>query len=374
MLEKVKKVCGSGAAPGVGALLSECPTFRMSGHMKLAALCDALGLQSELQAAQRVFDLFGATWGSRTSREARWSDITDDSSPFEFSVAIEDGTPELRMLTEAQGDQPSLLSNWLAAWQLTAEIRRAHGVSLARAQCIADVFEPTKRTSVFSLWHAACFRHGRLPTFKLYFNPLARGEDKAEEVVEEAFSRLGQSGCFAWVKQYAMLRDSDDQLVYFSLDLGDFAEVRTKVYVAHRNATAYDVERVMQAVPGHVSGDALEFCDSVVHTLGPFARRPLLTCMAFVAGRAEPVTSTLHLPIRCYLPSDQVALENICMFLPPEDARTYERVVQAMASRPLHAGGGIQTYASFRRVDGCKRLTVYLSPEMYWGQDPLSHE
>lgn len=342
------------------------PTLRTLGHNKLVALCDALGMDEDLGSASQIFDLFSQTWGHRTRSSSHpVSDITDDSSPFEFSLATEGGLPELRMLTEAQGAAGTPASNWEAAWELTEQLARTYGISIARAQCIADLFAPDEHTRVFSLWHAACLRAGESPDFKLYFNPLARGAAQVEQTMQEAFARLGQTQCHEWIREHAMLRGELDHYVYMSLDLSDHGKARTKVYIAHRNANAAEVERVMAAVPGHVPGDAIDFCNVMAPEQDRFGQRPLLTCMAFVAGRAEPTTVTLHLPIRCYASNDQAVLERVGEFLAPDEARLHASAVRSMATRPLGLRTGLQTYSSFRRVDGRTRLTVYLSPEVY---------
>jgi hypothetical protein len=320
----------------------------------------------DLDRAKQLFDLLGETWADRT--KTSWhpaSDITDDSSPFEFSLALEDGHPELRMLAEAQGDLSTPLSNWAAAWQLTEQLGRVYGVSLTRARLIADLFEPTVDKCTFGLWHAACLRPGHAPTLKLYFNPAARGEEFVDASIKEAMTRLGQLECYEWLREHAMLRGDKDTFAYMSIDLGDHAQARTKVYIAHRDATAYDMEHAMGAAPGYMPGDAVEFCVAMADTCGSFPERPLLTCFAFVAGQREPITATLHLPIRCYSDNDQVVLERIGQFLSPTEAALHAAAVRSMISRPLDARTGMQTYASFRRVEGRRRLTVYLSPEVY---------
>lgn len=344
-------------------------TFRALGHSKLAALCDALGMAGQVAEAKQIFDLFGESWANRTRTSPHpRSDITDDGSPFEFSVALEDGHPELRLLAEAQADgstptRSTAISNWAAAWQLTEQLGRIYKVSLARARLIADLFEPTVDNRVFGLWHAACLRPGRAPMLKLYLNPSARGEALVDASMQEAFARLGQSDSYAWLREHALLRGAKDRFAYLSIDLGDSADVRTKVYVAHHDATPDEVERVMAAVPSHVPGDAPMFCNAMAR--GPFSARPLLTCMAFVAGKREPSTVTLHVPIRCYARNDQVALDRVRRFLSVTEAALHTKAVRAMASRPLDARTGLQTYTSFRRVEGRQRLTVYLSPEIY---------
>jgi hypothetical protein len=267
------------------------------------------------------------------------------------------------LLAEVQSDLGMQKSNWAAAWRLTERLGQIYGVSLARARTIADLFEPSTINCGFGLWHAACLRPGHAPTLKLYLNPCARGEALVDSSMEETFARLGQSDSYTWLREHAMLRGAKDRFAYLSIDLGDHADVRTKVYVAHHDASPSEVEQVMAAVPGHVPGDAVGFCDAMAQ--GPFNRRPLLTCMAFVAGRREPSTVTLHVPIRCYAENDAVVFERVQQFLSKTEAALHTEAVHSMASRPLAAHAGLQTYTSFRRVEGRKRLTIYLSPEIY---------
>jgi DMATS type aromatic prenyltransferase len=343
------------------------PSLRTLGHTKLEGLCEALDMSADLSTASQIFDLLSETWADRTRGCAHpVSDITDDSSPFEFSLALEDGHPELRMLAEAQGDGTPL-SNWAAAWHLTEQLGRIYGVSLTRARLIADLFEPSDDSVAFGLWHAACLRPGRAPMLKLYLNPAARGPELVDATIKEAMTRLGQLDCYEWLREHAMLRGDKDTFAYLSIDLGDHAEARTKVYIAHRDATAYEIEHAMADVAEHEPGDVIESCVALADTCGPFTDRPLLTCFAFVAGKREPITATLHLPIRCYSNNDQVVLERVGQYLSPTEAHLHAQAVLSMISRPLDARTGMQTYASFRRVEGRRRLTVYLSPEVYSG-------
>src|SRR5882724_11095743 len=88
------------------------------GLDRLVALCRALDYdEASTRLAGDVFSELAVGWGSSlASSSPRWrSHITDDETPFEFSLAIAEGEPELRFLTEAQGVEPSLDSNWQAA-------------------------------------------------------------------------------------------------------------------------------------------------------------------------------------------------------------------------------------------------------------------
>ncbi|PRQ05274.1 Tryptophan dimethylallyltransferase [Enhygromyxa salina] len=312
-----------------------------------------------------MFEVLTESWSRRMVGDGQiLSDITDDSSPFEFSVAL-DGQRELRMLTEAQGSIPSLASNWRAAWELNSRLERDFNVSLSRAHLIADLFSPQHRNAKFGLWHAACLRPGQAPDFKLYFNPDAKGPEHAQGTTELALARLGMHGAMEWLREVGLARGTQDHIVYFSLDLADHGQARTKIYVAHRQATVQELDAVMATSPQHRKGDTERFCQAMTGDREVYAGRPPITCAAFVGHQSTPSTVTLHLPVRSYLDSDHVALERICEFLPEESAKIYRLAVTGMIDRPLERGTGMQTYSSFRRQHGRERLTVYLSPEVY---------
>ena len=67
---------------------AEC-TLGSLGQAQLRALGEALGLEHERDRNQAVFDLVSATWSERPVDAApRPSDITDDNTPYEFSIAF----------------------------------------------------------------------------------------------------------------------------------------------------------------------------------------------------------------------------------------------------------------------------------------------
>jgi DMATS type aromatic prenyltransferase len=341
--------------------------LRAKGHAKLWRFCHALGMPSDFVEATAIFDVMSESWSARPSiaPPAFASDITDDHSPFELSLALEGGQPELRMLVEAQGAPADLASNWQASLRLNDRLARVYGVSLDRANLVADVFRPDDAGARFAIWHAACLRREGVPTFKLYFNPQANGTARAASSVKEALARLGFARAWDWLTTNA-LRCDRHQLVYFSLDLSGGTEARVKIYVAYDAATAGEVEEVMSRAPRYHAGDARAFCTAMTGSDGPYRARPVILCMAFVAADdACPKTVTFHLPIRCYVKDDLVAMQRICGFLPGADAALYQRALTSLADRRLDDGVGLQTYASIRREGDGMRLTTYLSPELY---------
>jgi hypothetical protein len=344
-------------------------TLGGSGRTQLRTLCDVIGCSADLERATALFDLLGETWAERpvAAPPAFPSDITDDHSPYEFSLALDGARPELRVLTEATGASGTLAANWEAAMRLSERLEQRHGASLARAHRITDLFRPRRGDLRFAAWHAVSLNGpGAAPDIKLYLNPDAAGVEKAPALTEEALRRLGLARAFAWVARYALRRGARDRLVYFSLDLSDQPEARVKVYVALEEATPGDVEAAMCAVPGQAPGEAGRTCVALAGGEGPYRARPIILSLAFVAGEdTQPTAVALHVPVRCYAEDDLAVVRRVRPFLSKADADLYQRVVTGLGGRPLDAGVGLQTYASVRHYRGRDRLTAYLSPELY---------
>jgi DMATS type aromatic prenyltransferase len=333
------------------------------GRKQVEGLCDALGIEEQAGRALATFDVLSNSWADRTAdRPAFTSDITDDSSPYEFSVAFDGRTPELRLLAEAQGSEGTMSDRWNAAWHMSEQLVQTFGASLTRARRVAPIFEPKVNGLTFAMWHAASLRAVQ-PKFRIYFNPQAKGRAQAMPSVLTALETLGMAGAAAWLK--SRFAQGEHNPLYFSVDLSDGPTARCKVYLAHPAATSERIDRLVAGTGGHEPGDISDFCHAMTGNTGPWAKRPPLTCLAFREGCDLPYTVTLHIPIRCYARNDEVALERISSQLTSEEAVSYGRAIRGLARRSLDSASGIQTYASMRREDGRKRMTIYLSPEAY---------
>jgi DMATS type aromatic prenyltransferase len=310
-----------------------------------------------------LFEKLAAPWGQRAiGLPPPWaSDITDDHSPYELSLAVDGHASELRFLLEVQGQRPSLASNWAASLAMNEWLAAEYGVCLERLEAIAELFAPTQARGRFAMWHAVCLRPGEPPDFKVYLNPQARGPAEARQVVETAMERLGLGESRAHLPPTG----PDDTFCYFSLDLSARPGARVKVYTAHAHAGIERIEAAIASAQGHEPGRVRDFCRAVGASEGPFNARPVLTCLAFVQGHVAPRTGTVHFPIRSYAANDRAAAQRILQYMPPESASIYSGALEAFTSRRLEDGTGMQTYVSLRVEPGHRRLTVYLSPEVY---------
>jgi len=334
---------------------------------QLSRLCGAVGLADPSAALSLFRDMLGA-WGHAALGAApAWpSDITDDATPVELSVAFTDGAPELRFLVEACGSDPSLPSRWEAGRALSLLLERRHGIDLGRLRRIEPLFAPAGSSGVFAMWHAARLHLDRPIDFKLYLSPQARGRSQARALVEEALRALGLPGAWRAFSEHALRRRPElDELAFFSIDLTPRQAARVKVYTTHHEATFDELAAVLRAVPDDPA--EVQRFHQVITADRPYIGRPPVTSLAFVEGRSEPVEATVHLPIRAYVAHDEEARGRIRAALAPRagELAAYDRVMAAFAARRLDAGVGMHTYISRCRHRGGARHTLYLSPEAY---------
>jgi DMATS type aromatic prenyltransferase len=352
-------------------------TYVEAGIEKLTALCDAVGLKDKTAQAIEIFRAMTVSWGDRSiSDKSAWkSDVSDDFSPFEFSIAFKEDRAELRVLLEAQGTEPTLQSNWQAGLNLNQYLADHFNVSLDRFRQIEDLYVPTNPDAKFAIWHAVCFYPDKEPEFKLYLNPRSQHNNRATAVVEESLVRLGFPHAWIGLAEIAAQRGPDrDEFVYFSLDLSSPAQARVKIYLRHYDATVADLEKALSLADNYVAGDAIEFCQAMAPEQSSFFAKPVISAFSWVEGdNAIPSSGTLHLPISSYATDDRCVCDRLdlyfihCSF----PISIYHSAIQSLATRSLDAGIGMHSYTSLRREQQQRRVTLYLNPEVHGFRSPI---
>ncbi|HEU4580975.1 MAG TPA: tryptophan dimethylallyltransferase family protein [Polyangiaceae bacterium] len=336
---------------------------------RLRRLLSALGQLDHLERSLRIIRTLTSSWHSDPMAAGpKWSsDITDDHSPFEFSLALDGKSEMVRILTEPQNpDNPSLQTSWSLGQAVHEELAGRWGAGLRDYGKVADLFAPSENDrGVFSIWHSAILGCKQGVEFKVYLNPAIHGASDAERVTGEAFARLGLGQTWRVVREKILCRARLDRLVYFSLDLTEAAGARAKIYVAHDHATADDVCATLAWCPGFGNAEVVRWCEHLMEGNGPFRGRPPISCFAFSRGTLDLHTTTLHLPVRSYASDDFEAARRICAYLPFRQRVRYMRALTELAERPLESGPGLQTYASLRASPRREALTVYLAPQVY---------
>jgi len=311
-------------------------------------------------------------WGhTEVPRRALWpSDIGDDYSPYEFSVAFGAGVdPSVRLLVESQGIEPTLASMREAALDLTRRFEPL-GADVSRFDKVSSLFLPPVPHARFALWHAAQLS-GELEA-KAYFNPQIAGVQQAYALVEAAMRRLGFASTWPAVLRATQHQGKGDEIRYFALDLARGPTARVKLYFYQHGADASHFEHMAAQSPGYVPGELSDFCYAMTGTYGPYTRFPLCAYLSFTEGHLEPTDITLQIPMRHYVGNDAVARNRICKYMHSRglDAEQYVTALRALAPRSLQLRSGLNTYVSLRA--GARRLTVYIASELFRAATCLS--
>jgi DMATS type aromatic prenyltransferase len=340
---------------------------------RLSSLRAASGCVLRDDACETLQLLLGSAFHRALDAEPSWStDVTDDGTPFEFSVALDStGTPELRVLAERQEAPFDLHSNWAAGLQLQQHLRARGAIDTTRFDAISAVFAPdgvASKRAEFAIWHAAnlSLAGAGSAAYKVYLNPQIRGPERARGLVREALARLGLTDAWRFID--ARLALPDVRILFFALDLADSSEARVKIYLAHDTCMVRNVEHALEGTHDYVPGEATAWIETLLDSHGPFDARPIITSYAFTSRSPAVAQATLHVPIRCYLSNDDEALDRalgLVRELGIAVESGFAAGIETWAGRPLHVGRGMLTYVSCRRAEQGVRATFYLAPQLY---------
>ncbi|GGS55770.1 MULTISPECIES: tryptophan dimethylallyltransferase family protein [Actinokineospora] len=339
-------------------------------NAQLRALGSAIGLGATTHRVRGLLDdLLGAA--ARWPLTApRWSsDVADDHSPIEYSVAFApDGSPTLRLLVECVADDPSPAANQRAALAALDRLASRLPLCLDRFSRVAEPFLADTPAEPFSLWFSLVARPGVRPMLKVYLNPLAHGRQRAPELVGEALDRLGFTGAERVLRGGLRDLSSVDHYSFFALDLDDRPDARAKVYVSQAGATRADAQRAAAVSRGGDPAEVARFCLAAAGSDGPYTGRPLVSSYTFLSGDgAEPSGYSLYVPVRDYVTDDLEALNRTrdlsTRYGVP--ARAVDAAVSAVLGRDLRDGPGLIAHLSLRTGPPRPGMTVYLSAESY---------
>lgn len=343
------------------------PRLRELARRRIDAACEAVGHPEWSSAGRVVLDELSGDWPSwEAGYDPAWpSDITDDGSPFELSLAFEGGDPALRLLWESQArtsaaEAAPAESSWEVGTSVMARLEQKGAVVEAYRR-IEHLYRPRPSIPVrFSMWHACTLDASGPRDFKVYLNPQVVGIDDAMLLVERTMSELGFTSPFGAVREAL---SEKARPTYVSLDLGARASSRVKLYFTHRGESSTRVLAQLEA-----SGASLEGVTPWVQRLadGPTESlsRPLQTCLAFRPGAERPEAS-LYVPLRACVAHDDEAIDRLDGLLTPAEQTLARDTARAVTGRPLADGRGIVTYAGLRSTSRGPRVVVYLSPQLY---------
>jgi DMATS type aromatic prenyltransferase len=340
-------------------------SLRTAGLAKLERLCNVLAVpQAQRREATALFEEISHSWGDWAVGDApHWpSDITDDGTPFEFSVAFERNRFELRMLFESQSLPFTSRSSWDAGVSFCERLRKSGAADLSLFDRVSDLFAPTTQTvDRFSLWHAAVLRdQARL--YKVYFNPEIEDPTKAPQRVDVALDRIGLPAARRFIKTCVTGLPFVTRLPYFSIDLERPESARAKIYLSADSAA--HAAAIVAETGGLDPATCASWLESLVGDEQPQRKRPILVCVAYRHGLATPDV-TVHVPIRCFADNDSDAAERLVGVLSATEIPRLRRVLEAVSGHAPASTCGVLTYASMRLSAGALRVTGYLAPQLY---------
>jgi DMATS type aromatic prenyltransferase len=344
---------------------------------QLARLCEVARIDPVVPR-DLLGDLLGPTGSRPLSEPPVWpSNIADDHTPVEFSIAFnESEPPTLRILGESLGSPPGALTNLSAARRfLDTQVHR-FGLSTSRLDAVQDLFATEHPQGEFALWHSLVFRSGRRPEFKVYFNPELKGVERAPELVAEALRRLGLGTSYQTMLDHGV-RPGElgrrDRLSFFTLDLHDGPQARVKLYLTHHGAEVRDVARAAGIVDGVDVAELTEFCEAAGGGPGLFNGRPFVSSYTFTDGADKPAGYSGYVPIRGYVSDDEEARDRVVALLARcgFDSAQLDRAISAVTQRPLRDGVGLIAHVSLRLGPPRPGVTVYLSAEAYRVSPPV---
>ncbi|CAG8909184.1 unnamed protein product [Penicillium egyptiacum] len=351
-------------------------------NRQLARLSKAIG-QDEVTREKllHAFNFSGGEWCQNAIPQkldiSAWvSDVSNDHSPFEYSLALsqQTGASELRFLIEAQPEENSLAALQERTSRLTDDIATEYGptrVSLDRLNLVRDLFLPPNAEGKLASWHSFATSN-TLEKWKIYLNPLASGSQNASKVTREALERLGLASSWELLDS---IMTGDDYPIYFSLGLSpDPEDAEVKVYVAHRGASATQIAQKHVKMDPKSSVHAIEMFYSIMAggSLGPYRGKPGLSCFHFKnKDPSRPAARTVLYPMDSYAADDVEARERIETYMDAISApqlyrERYRNAISSVQRRPLGAGRGIHSWVSMKeKSDGKRSNTFYLSAELY---------
>lgn len=343
-------------------------TLGYFGRQKLHAICHGLEWSpSQTEAAIRLFDLMTASWSEWTLGDIPlWrTNLSDDNTPFEFSLEFRSKEVKLRILTESQNKPITADSNWKAGLELNERIQSQPGVDLAQFEAIADLFAPQGKPTRFALWHSAILDASGKAAFKVYLNPQIHGSAYAPDLMQKALTRLHLDHAWHYIAPRLHAMGERAQLAFFSLDLIPGDHARVKIYLSNANMTLHELDAQLKGSRNYVEGADINWIKTLTGIHESLDARHIVNYFAFTAGDKGAPVSNIQIPIRWYVENDAAAMERIMQLLPAHQGKKFSVIVQKIAGRSLEIDRGVLAHVGVRQDKEGLCVIPYLSAAAY---------
>lgn len=320
--------------------------------------------------ARQYFENYIGLWLGNIELKSseRWQSwITDDNSPFDWSIVITKEGAIPRIVFEPQGEKNDAASMKMKAFEYVKFI--------AKHSLINDKFllveKLLQETSNKNLWFATDFTPS--PLFKIYFGGLT------DELYQSIYNILEIQSQVSDTIQH--LAGFEYLIEGISLDLNEQKDNRVKLYCRISN---FETEKVVNLI----QKSCKVYDPTVKSLLNAFAignnciihkryegecyiPSNILLTFVYVKNYPRAVCAKVHVPVRFHFSNDESLLSVAAAFIEQNFsaslADSYKKFIQNMAvHRELSKRTGIQSLISYSNTTGDDpELTVYISPEMY---------
>ncbi|WP_327319014.1 tryptophan dimethylallyltransferase family protein [Streptomyces sp. NBC_01235] len=336
---------------------AETKTFGQFLEEKWTAVCNGLGIdQWETETVLADLREVIHPWGARPvgTRCDPPSFVSADGFPAELSVSWKAGRPEVRILFESLGSDPTPLGCQEAGRELTRRLAGSPGTDIARYLGVEDLFitsAPDRYRA--TIWHSLAWRPGKRPHYKVYLNPQVHGLDRAYDVMAEAMHRLGLADAWEPVAhrgEELARRGHELELMALDLDGGDTS--RVKVYFRHLPMPMGELDTVAALAHRYEPARAARARGVIYGRDGGTVSNEPMTCLAFREGTPGPEEANVYLRLPDNTRSDAEAALRIARLMEVEgiDPRPHAEILrQLTAGLPGHTGG-LQELCSYRTI------------------------
>ncbi len=318
-------------------------TLASYGELHLRALAAAMG-HADVEGAVRVYREMTRHWGETPlAAKAFRSRLTFDSTPLEFSLAVQRSGPRLRWgvdCTSASGDRAESRAIGLDLCRRLG----AFGAELSRFGAVFDLLTWSPARPRASGVGVGVDFSPKGAAFKAYFAGAGTGEGACGEALEA----LGLRAQARFMRE--LFAAEGARFYLFSLDLVPGDAARVKVYLeGPPESFAGTMRRLVEA--NGEGPEKLALVEAFVRTLSGIApgadvsaaAAHLITTVQFVSGHDAPLGLACN-----YAPQplagwgDEVEVT--------DDGRAAARVREAFAQQGLPAGPYERALAAFARV------------------------
>lgn len=343
-------------------------TLGSFGRSKLHALCKGLELnQKQTDSAIKMFDLACQSWSDwPLNATPYWpSDISDDHTPFEFSVEFGSEDVLLRILFESQIKPITSNSTWLAGLQFHERIKHLPGVDLTKFELIADLFKPKDKSFNFSLWHSAVLNSDGNYVFKAYLNPQIHGSESSAALIQEVLIRLNLINAWEFIASKLRASEGNLQLMFFSLDLVQGTHARVKIYLSNNTMSLQNYEFLFQDSRNYKPGEISKSIRVLTGLDSTIDSRPIGNYFAFNCGDQKKPACTIQVPIRNYVENDYAALQRTLTLLPNNHRKKLHAAMNNISTKTLELNRGLLAHVSIKYDAEKLGIVTYLSAEAY---------